>query len=388
MKALVLGAEWKPKPGYEPCPLEKKSKIALNGNLVWRNPKMELKELPMPEIADDQVLIRVKACGICGSDTHFYETDEEGYIKYSGPTKFPCTIGHEFSGTVEEIGKDVETLQVGDSVVAEGMMWCGRCFSCRSGLFNHCEQHQMIGFSVDGACAEYIAIEEKYCWEIGDLLKRYEEDRAYEAGALIEPTAVAYNGIFTVGGGIGPGAYVAIYGLGPIGLAAVALSKSAGASQIIGFDKSEGRVVLAREMRADFTFNPLTLSSENSSPSQKIMEVTSAKGADIQIEAAGAPRETLPWMEEALALKGRIIYLGRSTGKASIFLDTLVAKKGTIYGLRGHSGSCIFPQVIRLMASGQIDMTRIITARFPLSEAIEAIKRSSSREDGKIMIRI
>ncbi len=130
---------------------ERDHRLAFNSNAVWRNPTMELKEVPKPSPGPGQLLVRVKRCGICGSDSHFYQTDDDGYMIYSGPARFPCVIGHEFSGTVEGIGAGVYGFCEGDMVTAEGMMWCGECHACRAGLLNHCVRLQAINFSFSSA---------------------------------------------------------------------------------------------------------------------------------------------------------------------------------------------------------------------------------------------
>ena len=172
MKALVLTAEWDPKPEYPLTDWERQTGKAISGYQVWRHPKMVVKEVPTPTIKPDEVLLRVKACGVCGSDIHFYETDKDGYILYPGLTKFPTTTGHEFSGQVVEVGSAVDDLVVGDMVTAEEMIWCGHCTPCRNGYPNHCATLEEIGFTIPGAFAEYIAVGAKYCWKLNALLDR------------------------------------------------------------------------------------------------------------------------------------------------------------------------------------------------------------------------
>ena len=148
MKALVLEAEWSPKKGYALSAFEKKSGKAVTGNSVWKSPNLAIKDLKMPKPGPDQVLIRIKACGVCGSDMHFYETDDQGYIMYPGLTKFPCALGHEFSGQIVEVGKKVKDFKKGDMVTAEEMIWCGHCTPCRNGYPNQCENLEEIGFTI------------------------------------------------------------------------------------------------------------------------------------------------------------------------------------------------------------------------------------------------
>ena len=120
MKALVLDAKWEPRPDYVVSEWEKKTGKAITGSSIWRHPKLEVRTVPDPKPDPDDVLLRVKACGVCGSDIHFYEHDADDYILYPGLTKFPTTTGHEFSGEVVEVGSNVKSLKVGDMVKVDG----------------------------------------------------------------------------------------------------------------------------------------------------------------------------------------------------------------------------------------------------------------------------
>jgi threonine dehydrogenase-like Zn-dependent dehydrogenase len=384
MKALVLQATWDPRPGYVPSEFEQTTGKAVTGSSVWRYPKLEVLEVEQPVPGPTEVLIRIEACGVCGSDMHFYETDDEGYILYPGLTKFPTILGHEFSGEVVETGAKVEDLQVGDLVTAEEMIWCGSCRPCRDGLPNHCLNLEEIGFTIPGAFAEYITIGARYCWQIDDLASHYgDRDAAYEAGATVEPASVAYNAIFERGGGFRPGAYVVIYGAGPIGLAAVALCRAAGAAKIIAFEPSAVRRQLALELGADRALDP-----QEVVPHEVVMELTGGEGSDLHIEAAGAPHITLPEVEQSLAINARVVQIGRAARRVLLYLETLQVRRAQIFGSQGHSGHGVFPSVIRLMASGRVDTRPMITARYPLEEVVEAIRRSTTRQDAKIMVRM
>ena len=383
MKGLALTAEWDPRPGYEVSAWERETGKAITGNSVWRHPRLEVKELPTPRLEPDQVLVRVRACGVCGSDIHFYETDAEGYILYPGLTRFPCILGHEFSGQVVEVGRAVEDLKAGDLVTAEEMIWCGHCRPCRDGFPNQCLNLEEIGFTIDGAFAEYIAIGARYCWKLSDLKGRYDTDGLFEAGALVEPCSVAYNCIFVRAGGFMPGANVAIFGQGPIGLAAAAECKAAGAAKVIVFEISPRRGELGLKVGADYAFDPREVA-----PHQAILDLTQGLGADLLVEAAGAPDLTIPEMELSLAINGKIAQVGRAATRVPMYLERFQVRHAQFFGSQGHSGNGIFPHVISMMAAGLIDLTQVITARYPLEQAVEAIRASSDRAGGKIMVRV
>jgi len=386
MKALVADAEWKPKAGYCLSKSEEERKRAIIGSQVWCNPKFAIKRVPAPNIRHDEVLVCVMSCGICGSDTHVYETDAEGYIIFSGLTKFPCILGHEFSGIVEKVGSDVDTLSIGDRIAAESVIWCGTCQACRSGFPNQCRQLELMGLSVDGALAEFVAVSERCCWKINELNNRYSEQDVFDIGALIEPVGCAYNGLFIAGGGFRPGATVVTYGVGPIGLGAVALARVAGAGKIIAFDVIDERVETARRLGADYSFNINSL--DGCSPAEKVMELTKGMGADVQVEAAGAAPKIIPQMERSMSAQGKIIYLGRAATSTPVDLDALVSGAGSIIGARGHSGCGIFPYIIELLASGKLHLEGMITARHSSDEALTALENSVDRRNGKILVRM
>ncbi len=384
MKGLMLHAKKEPKKGYILSDFEKETGKIVSGYMVWRYPELKLEEVEKPALKPDEVLIEVKACGVCGSDMHFYETDQEGYILYPGLTKFPAILGHEFSGRVAEVGAEVDDLKVGDMVTAEEMIWCGHCTPCRSGFPNHCTNLEEIGFTINGAFAQYIAVGAKYCWKIDALLDRYgDEDTAYEAGAMVEPTSVAYTGIFVRAGGFRPGAYVTVYGAGPIGLASIMLCKASGAAKVIAFEISPQRLELAKKVGADYAFDPTEVV-----PHEKVLEITDGQGADVHVEAAGAPPKVIPEMEQSLAINAKIVQIGRAAERVPMYLETFQVRRAQLFGSQGHSGHATFPSVIRLMAAGLIDMRPIITARYDLDSVKEAIRQSCDRADGKIMVKI
>ncbi|MDR7484424.1 MAG: scyllo-inosose 3-dehydrogenase [Armatimonadota bacterium] len=388
MKGLVLEADWKPREGYTLTEFERTTGKAVTGSSVWRHPRLHLRDVPEAPVGPRDVRLRPRACGICGSDVHFYETDAEGYMLYPGLTKFPVIIGHEFSGEVVEVGREVRDLRVGDMVTAEEMIWCGECTPCRNGYPNQCLRLEEIGFTIHGAQAESIVIGAKYCWKINELAEVYGDvDRAYEAGALCEPTSVSYNAMFSRAGGFRPGGYVTVFGTGPIGFAAIALARAAGASRVIAFEVSPVRQDLARKMGADLVYNPVELERQGLRPRDVILEATRGEGADMHVEAAGAPPKTIPEMEETLAVGGKIVVIGRASDRVPMYLEHFQTHAAQVFGAQGHSGYGNFPSVIRLMAARRIDMTQIITSRFPLDRGVEAVQKATRREDGKIMVR-
>ena len=382
MKGLVLDAVWEPKPDYKVSAWEKETGKAITGNSIWRHPKLEVREKADPKIKPDQILLEVQACGVCGSDMHFYETDDQDYILYPGLTKFPSILGHELSGKVVEVGKEVTDLKKGDMVTVEEMIWCGHCVPCRNGFPNHCTNLEEIGFTIDGGFANYLAIGAKYAWKIDAIAERFgDEKKAYEVGALSEPTSVSYNAMFSRAGGFKPGHYVSVFGTGPIGLAAIGLAKAAGAGTIVGFEVSPERRELAKKVGADYVYDPREVK-----PSEILMELSKGEGFNFHVEAAGMPHLVVPEMVKSLAINGKIVQIGRAAQDVPLYLETFQVRRSQFFGAQGHSGDENFPNVIRLVAAGRLDLSPIITARYNLKEAVKAIAKLTERRDGKIMV--
>ncbi|MBI1745259.1 MAG: alcohol dehydrogenase catalytic domain-containing protein [Acidobacteria bacterium] len=384
MKGLVLDGVWDPRPGVALSESEKQTRKVMNGNTAWRYPALRVENVNDPKICPDEVLVKVCAVGICGSDLSMVETDKDGYMLYPGLTRLPSVLGHECSGEVIEVGRNVTGLMVHERVAVEDMIKCGHCAPCRMGWPNQCRNLDEIGFSTHGAIAEYLAIKAENCWSIHALVERYGGDfeKACEAGATVELTAVVYNGLFEIAGGFRPGAFAAVYGAGPIGLSALALLKSAGAACVMVFEPSRQRQTLARALGADFVFDPTEVI-----PHEAVLDVTKGIGADVHVEAAGAPTQTFPEIEQCLAIGARVIMIGKSAKRTSVFLETFQDKRAQIFAANGNSGYGTYLNVIRLMAAGAFDPTVMVTRRYTLDTAIAAIENLKAREEGKILIK-
>lgn len=391
MKGLYLAADYTPRPDYQLSPRESMGdRRALNGNAIWKNPTMIVRDdLPTPQPAPGEILVRVKYCGVCGSDVHMHETDADGYMLFPGHTRLPLVIGHEFSGEVVEIGRNVRNVKVGDMVVVESMDWCGECGPCRAGFFNQCRNLEEIGFTINGGFADYVAAHAKYALKINDILRATGDvDLSYRMGAMVEPTACSYNGTITASGGIKPGQHVAVFGAGPIGCAAIQILRAAGAAMIFVFETRPERRELAKSSGATHVYDPAELQKSHSSPASVIMDLTDGLGIGMGVEAAGANRFTIPEIERALSVNGKLVQIGMVAGATSLQLQTFQFKRGALYGSIGSSGHDNWLNVIQLMAAGRIDMTCVNTAVFPLDRALEAIEASANRTGGKVLIRV
>lgn len=389
MKAYILEGEWAPKSGYVLSKRELSDHRAMRGDLVYKNVKTSLKNIAVPKVGDHDVLIRVGACGVCGTDLHMMGKNAEGYSSYASHIKLPVVLGHEFSGEVVEIGKAVSSAKVGDIIAAEQIRWCGTCRVCRTGMFNQCENLEETGLSCDGAFAEYALVPEKYVCVINDIAEKLGNKlAAFEAGALAEPTCVAYSGMQINGGGVKPGSHVVVFGAGPIGLASIELAKAFGAASVIIFNTNPARDAIAKIMGADVVLNPNTLKEQGSSAGDAVMELTNGLGGGMIIEATGNYDAVYPEIMKCLAPGARVIQLGISAKRSGFEMTPLLRMNAHIVGSLGHAGSDIFPSVLRMMAAGRIDMRKMITARYRLDDVETAILESGKRElgHGKVMV--
>ena len=390
MKAVELDAKWDPKPEFKLSSKDIEGKLTYLGSQVWRYPEVSvIEDKEKPQIKSDEVLIKVKRCGICGSDVHMLQTYEDGYIYYPGLTAFPAVLGHEFAGEIVEVGQNAiskrtgKKYAIGEPVTVEEMVWCGECRPCCDGYPNHCERLQEIGFSIDGAYAEYIAVPAKLCWSLKKLERRY--DDIYKIGSVVEPTSVAYNAVIERGGGIRPGENVVILGAGPIGLAAANILKFAGAAVCIMSEPDPNRASLAKQMGADYVINP---TKENFV--EKVKEYTDNEGAALYLEATGLPHIVTDDIQNAIweckAVNSTVVIVARAEQKMPVCGEYFQVRRARIVGAQGHSGHGTFPNVISCMAAG-MDMTPMITKEISLDEVPENLKLlQTDRENCKISV--
>lgn len=387
MKTVELSAKWDPKPDFKLGSKDIDGKLTYLGSQVWRDPVVRVVEKEKPQIKPNEVLIRVKRCGICGSDVHMNQAYDDGYIYYPGLTAFPVTLGHEFAGEIVEVGSQAiskrtgKLYEKGEPVTVEEMAWCGECKPCCDGYPNHCERLQEIGFSIDGAFAEYITVPAKLCWSLRKLERNY--DDVFKIGSLVEPTSVAFNAVIERGGGIRPGENVIILGAGPIGLVSTKILKTAGAGLCIVSEPEEHRASLAKKMGADYVINPL---KENFV--EKVKEYTDNEGAALYLEATGLPQIVTDDIQNAIweckAVNSTVVIVARAEQRMPVCGEFFQVKRARIVGAQGHSGHGTFFNVISSMAAG-MDVTPMITKEISLEQVPENIKLlQTDRENCKI----
>ena len=319
------------------------------------------------------------------------QADDDGYIFYPGLTAFPCTLGHEYSGIVVEAGANAinkrtgKRYEIGEAVCAEEMIWCSHCKPCADGYPNHCENLEEIGFSIDGAYAKYIKMNARYCWSIEPLREIYGEEKMFLLGSLVEPTSVAYNAVIERGGGIRPGQHVVILGGGPIGAAACAILKRAGAKSVILSEPSEKRREMALSMGATHALDPFKVNVAD-----KVLEITEGAGADLILEATGLP--SVVWADvEKIIWEGRtvnatVVLVARADDRIPLNGEVLQVRRAEVIGSQGHSGHGTFPNVINAMSAG-MDVSPMITKQISIDEAEEnCILLQKDRDEVKITI--
>jgi threonine dehydrogenase-like Zn-dependent dehydrogenase len=383
MKAVVLEAEWAPRDGVKVDPENEARRWAVNANLVYRNPSATCQIVDDPtEPGPGELVLRVGACGICGSDVHMFETDSDGYMLLPYHLRTPVITGHEFAGKVVAVGAGVTDFTIDDLVTVEEIQWCGQCTPCRGGYWNQCQHIEDLGFTINGGFAEFVKVNTKYCWSLNAVLERYgDEMTALEVGSMSEPVSVAYEGMFTRARGFLPGSAVAVFGGGPIGLAAVALANAAGASQVFCFEPLPERRGLAAKLGATHAIDPTAVDAV-----ALVEEETRGSGVAMAVECTGNFPAVMRTIEETLGIGGKLAVIGMDGRPAQFNLIDHQLKAAATYGSVGHSGSWDFPNVIRLMASGKIDMHHAITRRYPLPELVDAVEETMERRDGKILV--
>lgn len=331
-----------------------------------REPGAELHEVPIPEIAADEVLVKVKCSSICGTDVHIYKWDEWA----ANAVVTPNVFGHEFSGEVAACGENVKHINVGDAVSAEGHMPCGICRACRTGNAHVCARTISFGISAPGCFAEYAVVKAANVIANAPGL-------SHELACLQDPLG---NAVQAALAGDIVGKSVVIIGVGPIGLMAVSVARACGASKVIAVDINPYRLELAGKMGADVLIN-----SSECDMVQAIMKYTDGEGAEVVLEMSGHPVAIRDGLAAA-APAARISLLGIPTKEVALDLSRHVIFKGLrLEGITGRRMYQTWYQLKGLIEHGRIDLQPLITHRFPLQRYQEAFELMMSGQCGKII---
>ncbi len=327
-----------------------------------------VEEIPVPEVGPEEVLVRVEAAGICGTDLHIWKWDAWSQQRI----KPPLTLGHEFSGIVVERGRRVEHVEVGDFVSAESHVTCGMCYQCRTGQAHMCPETQILGVDREGAFAEFVSVPEKVIWH-NDRRKI-----SPEVAALQEPFG---NAVFATLNQDITGKSVAILGCGPIGLFSVGIARASGASRVIACDLNDHRIDLAKKMGATETFNPRTDGDmvEN-------LVGSNGTGIDVVIEMSGSPI-AINAAFRAARHGGIVVLFGIPSDPVEIDVaESLIFKNLHVTALNGRRIFDTWYKTRWLLANEVVDLRPLITRTITFEEVNECMPLLESGDACKLVL--
>jgi L-iditol 2-dehydrogenase len=325
---------------------------------------VQVVERPAPEPAAGEVLVRVAAVGICGSDVHYYQHGRIGrYV-----VEQPLVLGHECAGTIVTIGPGVPAARVGQRVAVEPGVPCRRCRDCKAGRYNLCPNVEFLATPpVDGALAEYLAAPADFAHPIPDHL-------SFDEAALVEPTAVAVHAVRL--GRVEPGLCCAVFGAGPVGLLVLQVARAFGATAVAVIDPEASRLELARALGADLTVDP----RGGSVPAA--LAPVAPDGADVVFDASGS-HAALAGTIEVARRGGRVVWIGLPAGDqlpipAAMLIDKEIELRGVFRYANAH------PLAVDLVASGRVRTAPLISHHFALAETAAALDLVARREGGVV----
>jgi L-iditol 2-dehydrogenase len=318
--------------------------------------KFTYEDVPVPVIAPDEVLVAVKACGICGSDVH-------GMDGSTGRRRPPIIMGHEASGVIAEIGAAVTGWKIGDRVTFDSTIWCGHCGFCPRGQVNLCNNRRVFGVSCDeyrqhGAFAEFVAVPQRILYRLPDGL-------SFEHAALVEPFSIAFHAVRRTPVNINDTAVVV--GAGMIGLALIQTLRVAGCGRIIAVDIAPDKLALAAKLGASGVVSPSDVPG----------------GADLAFEAVGVPA-TVDLALRCVRKGGSVTLVGNVTPKVDLPLQMVVTRELTLLGSCASSGE--YPACLDMMARGAIQAAPLLSACAPLSEGAAWFERLYRKEPGLLKV--
>ena len=319
--------------------------------------RFEIVELPTPAVGPDGVLIRVRACGICGSDVH-------GMDGSTGRRIPPIVMGHEASGEIAAVGSGVTEWKVGDRITFDSMISCGECGFCRNGQSNLCDNRQVVGVSCaeyrrNGAFAEYLAVP-------GRLLYRLPDSLSFEHAAMVEPVSVAVHGIARAE--VKPEDRVVVIGAGMIGMLVIQVLKAKGVCDVMAVDIDPLKRQKAAELGAD-----------------SVAESSTDLELDVAIEAVGI-QPTVEMACRSVRKGGRVSLVGNLAPNVSVPLQVIVTRELTLYGSCGSVGN--YEESLRLIADGSVRVDPMITGRISLEQAPDYFERLHRAEPGLIKVMV
>ncbi len=331
-------------------------------------PGADYVDVPVPAVGPRDVLIKVKASAICGTDIHIYDWTPFAQVR----VKPPMIFGHETCGEVVEVGKQVANFKPGDLVAVETHIPCEDCYQCRTGNQHICERMAIVGVHVDGTFGEYAKIPAVCCWKLPPGTNP-------DLGAILEPIGVAVHGAMVDEVN---GKSVAVFGCGPIGLFGIGCVRAMGASKIFALEVMPSRLQMAKLFAPDaILINPKT-----DDPVKIIKQHTGGRGADVALEIAGSPIATKQAFQ-VLRLGGRVSLTGLTN--APVTLDTpadIIYKEAVVYGTTGRLMWKTWYQMQALLDSGKFDPTPAITHRLPMKDIGKGVELAKCGEASKVLL--
>jgi len=328
--------------------------------------KLEVVDVPVPAPARDQILVRVAACGICGSDVH-------GYDGSSGRRIPPIVMGHEAAGTVTRVGDGVKTFREGDRVTFDSTIYCGDCDFCRKGEVNLCDRREVLGVSCSdyrraGAFAEFVVVPARITY-------RLPENLSFPEAALLEAVSVALHAVSLVA--IQTKSSALVVGAGTIGLLVQQALRVAGCSRVFVADIDKNRLALSESLGATSTLL--------SGPSllEQVLRATDGMGVDVAVEAVGntaAVQSAISCVRKG----GDVVLVGNVTPEVTLPLQKVVSRQITLHGSCASAGE--YPRAIELLSRGEIKVKPLISAVSPLSEGLQWFERLYAREPGLLKV--
>lgn len=326
-----------------------------------------LEEVPVPQPGPNEVLVKVQATSICGTDHHIYTWNEWAQNRI----KPPQIMGHELAGEIVEIGSGVKNAKVGDYVSSETHVVCGHCIQCMLNERHVCQNTSILGVDRDGCFAEYVTVPEENLWF---------NDRAISpaAASIQEPLGNAIN---TVLAGETRGKKIAVFGCGPIGLMAVGVAKACGASWVAAVDINQYRLGIAKQMKADVVIDSKTQNSV-----EAIMDYTNGAGVDAVLEMAGAPA-VFEQIFKVVRPGGRVSILGLPAKPISVDFSNDIVMRGVV--IQGITGRRLWEDWVvgrELLASGSLDLSPVMTHELGLADYAEGMDLMTSGNCGKVIL--
>lgn len=331
-------------------------------------PGAELAQVPIPHPGPNDILVRVRAASMCGTDLHIYNWDPWAQSRFSPP---PMIFGHECCGDVVEVGGAVTAVQPGDFVSLESHIACGVCRQCRTGQAHVCANVQILGVDRPGVYAEYVAVPAQVAW-------KNPADLPVDIASIQEPFGNAVHTVFACDI---PTARVAVIGCGPIGLWAIQIARAAGAAAVYAVDINPLRLRLAEELGATLAIN-----SREQDPVAAVRAATGGEGADVMLEMSGNARAIAQGFD-LLRFGGEAALLGLPARAVELDLNNAIIFKGaTVHGISGRRIWDTWYRTRGLISSGAVDPSRVITHHLDLAEFDHAFALMQNGEAGKVVL--